>query len=272
MTPSRKVPFIPAAAAAPALALAFALGLAPPVLADGAVLRGAVAYRERVGLPPDAQIEVRLEEAPKKAGEPGTLVARMAYLAAGRQVPIPFDLAYDPAKIVPGRSYVLRTAIRSRGYLLFAAAHPAPPLGAGPSAEPFTLILKAAVHPPEPAAGLTGAVWKLKSLGGAAPLPGRGTAGIEFRRDEKGAGQVSAGAGCNRILGAWEEGPSGALRILPGPSSGMTCAPELAAQEAAFIGALVRTARHAIEGRVLTLFGADAAILATFEAELRPSR
>lgn len=248
-----------------AAAASLLLAAAPTLLGDGAILKGSVAYRERIFLPADAQIEIRVEEA-AKGSEPARVVARIVYFAGGRQVPIPFGLAYDPAKIVAGRSYVLRAAIRSRGFQLFTVSQPAPPLGKGAGGEPVALLLRASVKAPQPATGLTGAVWKLRSLGGTAPLPGRGTSGVEFRLDEKGDPEFSGSAGCNRFVGAWAEGDSGALRILPGPGSKVACAPELAAQEKVFLDALGRTSRYTIEGRVLTLFGADGAGLAMFEA------
>jgi putative lipoprotein len=248
------------------------LAAAAPALADGAVLKGTLNYHERIGLPADAQIEVLLEEAGARDAPP-TLIARMVFVSAGRQVPIPFDLAYDPSKIGAGRRYQLRAAIRSHGYLLFSVASAAPALGTGAPATPAVLLLKPSPRAPAPedAAGLEKAVWKLRLLGGAAPLPGRGTSGVEFRRDEKGAPQLSAGAGCNRILGVWREGPSRTLRILTGPTSQLKCAPELAAQEKKFLAALASTARYAVDGRLLMLKDGNGGTLATFEAELKPA-
>ena len=82
-------------------------------------LTGTVIYRERIALPADATIEVRLEDV-SRADAPAEVVATQTIAPGGRQVPIPFEIAYAPQRIEPNRRYGLRAAIRSAsGELMF---------------------------------------------------------------------------------------------------------------------------------------------------------
>jgi putative lipoprotein len=117
------------AAAAVVLLLA---GCAATTGSDGlAVLQGSVAYRERIALPADAIIEVRLLDRAQDAAQPDIAATRIE--TAGRQVPIPFELRYDPRWIKPGRHYGVLATIRNvAGRVLFSsdAAQPLPAAGA----------------------------------------------------------------------------------------------------------------------------------------------
>jgi putative lipoprotein len=81
-------------------------------------LTGTVSYRERMALPEDAVIEVTLSDVSRQdvAAEH---VALATIPAAGRQVPIPFELRYDSARIQPNHTYAVRATIRSGERLLF---------------------------------------------------------------------------------------------------------------------------------------------------------
>src|SRR6516165_2681567 len=67
---------------------------------------GTVAYRERMALPPDAAIDVRLEDVSLQDAPP-RLVGESIFAAAGQQVPIAFQLSYNPADINPAHTYQL---------------------------------------------------------------------------------------------------------------------------------------------------------------------
>jgi len=99
-------------------------------------LSGTLLYRERIALPPDAVATVRLVE----VGGEQIAIARTA--SQGRQVPLPFTLDYDPARIVAGRRYALHAAIAdSRGRPLWTEAAPFPLSFVG---EPIAIRLVAA--------------------------------------------------------------------------------------------------------------------------------
>src|SRR6266498_4184990 len=98
----------------------FALGCAPnsQSSAEGGVVSGTVSYRERMALPPDAVIQVQLSDVSLQDA-PAPVIAETTVEPEGRQVPLLFELRYDPKKIDPKRSYAVRAGIRSGGQLLF---------------------------------------------------------------------------------------------------------------------------------------------------------
>lgn len=70
---------------------------------------GTVSYRERIALPPSSVIRVTLEDV-SLADVPATVIAETT-LRPDRQVPIPFTLSYDPARIDPAHRYAVRAQI-----------------------------------------------------------------------------------------------------------------------------------------------------------------
>src|SRR5262245_56901437 len=74
------------------------------------VVRGSVLYRDRTALPENAMVRVRIVD-----GSPtptaGMVYAETTFPTRGQQVPIPFALPYDPAKLEAGHLYTLRAYI-----------------------------------------------------------------------------------------------------------------------------------------------------------------
>ena len=91
--------------------------------ANETMVTGTVAYRERMALPPDAVVEVRLSDVSRQ-DVAAPVIAETTILPEGRQVPIPFELRYDPGKIEPNRTYALRGTIRSEGQMMFTTTTP----------------------------------------------------------------------------------------------------------------------------------------------------
>ena len=76
----------------------------------GGTITGTVSYRERMALPPDAVIHVQLLD--MSVWEmPPPVVAEVKFSLGNRQVPVPFELKVDPAKIDLKHSYALRARI-----------------------------------------------------------------------------------------------------------------------------------------------------------------
>jgi putative lipoprotein len=96
------------------------LKAAPDSASVSAVARvtGTVAYRERIALPPRAVIKVRLVDV-SRADAPAVVIGEQVIDAAGRQVPVPFELAFDPARIDPRMTYAVQARIEEDGRLLF---------------------------------------------------------------------------------------------------------------------------------------------------------
>jgi len=91
-----------------------------------AVVTGVVTYRVRSALPADAEVRVRLEDV-SRADAPAILLGEQVFGAEGRQVPLPFEIVFDPADIDPRHSYSLRAEIRDpAGRVLFRTTHTHP--------------------------------------------------------------------------------------------------------------------------------------------------
>ncbi len=86
--------------------------------ADSGVVAGTVAYRERMAMPENALLTIQLQDV-SRAGAPAKVIAEQKFMFAGHQVPLPFEVHYDPAKIDPKRNYALSARITVNAQLIF---------------------------------------------------------------------------------------------------------------------------------------------------------
>jgi len=86
--------------------------------ADSGVVSGTVAYRERMAMPENALLTIQLQDV-SVADSPAKVIAEQRFMFAGHQVPLPFEVHYDPAKIDPKHSYALSARITVDGQLMF---------------------------------------------------------------------------------------------------------------------------------------------------------
>ncbi|MGH6906006.1 MAG: YbaY family lipoprotein, partial [Geminicoccaceae bacterium] len=94
-----------------------------------AVLSGTVTYRERVALPPGAVVEIKLLDV-SRMDVAAEVMAETA-IRPEHQVPIPFELAYDPDRIDQRRRYSVQARILVDGRLWFISAQANPVLTGG---------------------------------------------------------------------------------------------------------------------------------------------
>ena len=80
-------------------------------------IHGSVTYLERITLPPNAQLEIVLADV-SLADAPYKAIAEKKINHTG-QVPIQFELNYDPKKIMINHTYAVMARIRDDGRLLF---------------------------------------------------------------------------------------------------------------------------------------------------------
>jgi putative lipoprotein len=233
-----------------------------------AAITGQVVYRERIALPPDAVVRVWLEVAAEPE-RPARRVAEITVPTEGKQVPIPFTLPYDAARISPGKSYLVRATIRSGDQVLFASRSRYPVITKGaPSkveivVEPAGTGARRPPRTPSPdAAVLSATPWKLTALGDT-PAPAGGAASIAFDSEK---GRISGSTGCNQFFGTYETGDGSALKLTPVGQTLMACIGEGDAQEKAFLDALRATASYRVSGKSLELLDAEARVLARFTA------
>lgn len=97
-------------------------GESPAALTEPAslvTLSGTAAYRERVALLPDARLVVRISDV-SLADAAAPVIAEIEIATEGRQVPLPFSLDYDPARIDPRGRYAVSARINDgAGQLLW---------------------------------------------------------------------------------------------------------------------------------------------------------
>ncbi len=84
-----------------------------------AVISGEVWYRERIVLPPGAEVIVTLEDQ-SRADAPATVVTDYVHTVDGAG-PYSFRLVYDPAAIDERKRYGLRARIEHDGGLMFTS-------------------------------------------------------------------------------------------------------------------------------------------------------
>jgi putative lipoprotein len=218
-----------------------------------------------MALPPDASIDVRLEDA-TLADAPAKVVAENTFSAAGKQVPIPYQLPYSPQDIQQSHRYYVRARILAGEKLLFTTTQSYPVLTNGaPNQADLTLepVGQTPTQPASAANTLRGTTWKLIELHGK-PVEGtnpNNPAFILFDADQK---RYSGSSGCNRITGTFQlSGDS--LQLLGGAMTMMACPEPLMKLEQEFNEALTATGSYRISGNVLELLERKK-VVAKFEA------
>lgn len=82
---------------------------------DG-VLTGSVMYLQRIALPEGSVISVELQDV-SRADAPAEIIATQTITTTGENVPIPFELRYDPTQIESSHTYAVRAQITVDGEL-----------------------------------------------------------------------------------------------------------------------------------------------------------
>ena len=122
-------------------------------------LTGMVTYRERMALPPDAELTVTLH---RKTSDGRMLVAEERASTESRNVPLPFSIAC-PAADSSSMSYELEAAISSGGTTLFATTRP---LMVHPGDADVMVLTHRVMDAAPVTDGLAGTRWKLVELNG----------------------------------------------------------------------------------------------------------
>jgi len=81
-------------------------------------IKGNIAYRERIALPPTAVITVTLEDV-SRMDAVAKKIAEQTFPSDGAQVPFDFELSYDANTIEANHRYSVRATIRVDGKLRF---------------------------------------------------------------------------------------------------------------------------------------------------------
>lgn len=212
-------------------------------------ITGTVIYGERLALPPDAVVEIQLLDVSRQDA-PATTLASASISTRDRQVPIPFALAYDLAKIVENHTYAVRAMIRSEGALVFTTTSQYPVITRGnPSRVDLMLVrvgkTKARTD------RLWGTAWILEDLAGSGVVD-RVQATLVLSED----GAVSGNASCNQFRGTGTV-TSDSLTLRPLATTRKMCAEAVMHQETRYLEALRGANRFEIKGAFLYIHAAD---------------
>lgn len=223
---------------------------------------GTVTYRERIALPPDAVVEVRLEDVSRQDVAATVIAAKT--IAPAPPVPISFELPYDPGAIDERHSYALRATIRRGERPLFVtdAAHLVLTRG-NPDHADLVLVRSGGGEAPIGDADLVGTRWILRTLGAESVEAGRKPAFLQLR-EEEGALLALGSGGCNSFRGPFAVVGS-SLEFGRLATTRMACPPPALELEGRFLQALDATSGYEIHGTWLVLLGPEGE-LATLEA------
>ena len=238
-----------------ALILLAAVLLSPHAMAGDVTFTGEVAYRERIALPPRAELWVTLVSLPRAT----PVVSAAASVGASGQVPLHFSLHVRSDVIATGGSYGLIAEIRAEGRTLFRNSQPVPvdvtaPLPTGIvvsfSPDPPHDAVDQILLPPERPGPLLDTAWQVTSIGGD-PVRADTEVTLSIAADLRAGGN----GGCNNYFTeAGFEGPP--LTFGPIAGTRMACSPEIMDQEAALFAALEATVDYELSGDALKLFDA----------------
>lgn len=225
-------------------------------------ITGTVTYLERMALPANAAIEVKLRDVTTQMAAEKT-VSTSVFAAAGKQVPISFSLTYNPANINLAHSYQVQANIRVDGKLIFSSTTSYPVITQGAPSE-AAIVLQPANAPAASPAGdkLRDTHWNLVELNGTPAVTATG--GKEAHLELYKTGQLSGSTGCNNITGSYIA-TDGGLQFTAGASTMMACPPPQTQQEQAFLAALKATSAYRIDGDTLELLNGQQ-VLAKFQA------
>ena len=239
------------------------------------MITGTVTYLVRMALPPNAAIDVRLEDV-SRPDAPATVVAENIFAAEGKQVPIAFRLPYSANDIQASHRYHVRAQITVGDKLLFTTTQAYPVITGGAPTN-VNLVLQPANNASSAAksgagteaeAGkatpaIRGTYWRLIELNGQPPAAPEGQNVAYLTLDET-ENRYAGSTGCNRMSGAFElDGHS--LRLKAGPMTMMACPEPLMTQEQAFTKALQSVTTYRISGKTLELMSGEKAV-AKFKA------
>ena len=230
------------------------LMLAPGAMADDVTFTGEVTYRERIALPPRAELWVTLVSLSRAT----PVVSAAANIGPSGQVPLQYSLRVRSDVIATGGSYGLIAEIRAEGRTLFRNSQPVPVDVIAPLP---TLILvnfspdpphdaPEQVLPPERPIPLLDTAWQVTSIGGD-PVLADTEVTLSIAADHRAGGN----GGCNNYFTEADfEGPP--LTFGPVAGTRMACPPEIMDQEAALFAALGATVDFELSGDALKLFDA----------------
>jgi putative lipoprotein len=231
-------------------------------------IEGSVWYRERMALPPNAEIHIFLEDV-ARMDVPSQVIATTSLVPEGGP-PWDFSLAYDPRKLHDRGRYVLRARIEADGQLLFISTEHIPAFSRDAGSPVEILVSRVGGTPPDentsaptPDVSLTDKYWKLTEIDGQPAALNAGGRELHLVLASEGA-RIHGFSGCNRFTGNYVLSES-QLRLTPLATTRLACR-EGMEQEQRFLDALGAVVRFTLSGERLTFYTGDERRILRFKA------
>ncbi len=237
------------------IVLAVCLG-AGSAMADFQELHGSVLYREKIALPPEAMVEVTLEDV-SKMDVKSTVLASQTLKPTG-QVPVAFQLSYDDAMVEDRGQYSVRAVIRVGEDVLWRSTQSFPAL-TGDAPDTVDVLVERMVERSE--VTLSDSHWLVVRMNGAEVQSAK-VPELDFDRD----GRVSGTSGCNRFTGSYTERGS-RLEFGPLATTRMACPDALGQQEIDFFKAVSNVTAFGVRDGYTVLLDADGAVVMQLMAQ-----
>ena len=246
-----------------AVAIALAAAMVGPAMAEDITFTGEVTYRERIALPPDAELTVTLVT----QADQRKVVGASAVLSAQGGVPLQFTFNVRTNAINTDRRYGLLAEISSHGTIWFRNLELAEVDAGAPV--PVRIVVQRTnepqpvVEPVLPVAALLDTSWSVTRIGEQG-LVDKSAISFAVAAD----GRVS-GRACNNYFA---EAQIGAAALEFGPIAGtrMACEPALMTQENLYFQALSQAKGYVITADELQLDDADGVTLVTLARATTP--
>jgi len=163
------------------MAAASALALVAAADAGEGVISGTATFRERLAMPPGVVFEATLEDV-SRADAPAERLATYRREDAGNP-PYGFELAYDPATIIPSRRYAVRARLTLAGRLLFTTDQVYPVITQGSPTEVDMVMKRVGGAAGRAGTGKPGELFATLPATFAGVLPCADCAGMEHHLD-----------------------------------------------------------------------------------------
>ncbi len=106
-----------------------------------ASITGTVTYRERVALPPDAEITVTLVDV-SRADAAAIPLGATTFRSDGRQVPLAYAIPFDPSRVDTRLIYAVSARIHVGGKLAWVSDTHTPALTRGAAKDSIEVVVK----------------------------------------------------------------------------------------------------------------------------------
>ncbi|TGD75786.1 META domain-containing protein [Mangrovimicrobium sediminis] len=254
----------------------------PPAAAEDTAMttiQGELYYRERMLLPPGAEVEVQLQDV-SRADAPADVLASVNF-QPDTPPPWSFTISYPSAQIQERRTYALRATVRMEERLLFTTTDFIAPFTGEPLSIQLTQVPSPRIRTPAPETGPEQApeagtpapaaetsgqpAWLLVTLEGEPAPVGAGgrPADLVLDAQEK---RVAGFSGCNRYSGSFSDDGNSShgtpLKFGPLAATRRACV-DGGELEQRFLALLDRVDAYRMSGEELSLLAGEE-VVATF--------